>query len=202
MLGQHPRHLAQQIVADGQDHGTASLELHLLQDHDLTLRDPHGLGATVLLRIGVGRALLVGAGVYVVADTVAVGVGRAAVFARIGARHALDVGTRIVLVRNAVAIAVGRRRRAPVFRGIVAGHARLVGAGVVPVWDAVVIAIGGLLGLPGRRRRRRRRGRLGRVGQGEQDTQRGRPHPAGEPRSCPRPQHKICQPRSQPENSL
>ena len=107
VVGDDLGHVGEQLVRVREDDCAARLEVDLLGDLDLAVLEASARAA-VLLRIFVGRAGLVRAGVDVVVDAVAVGVGRAAVLLRVVALHARLVGAGVDVVRDAVAVTVER----------------------------------------------------------------------------------------------
>ncbi len=148
--GGHLLEHGEAVLGDG---GLGGVEVDLLEDDDLRSLDADrgAGGAAVELGVGVGRALVVGAGVLVVGDAVAVAVAGAAVLLRVAAGDAGHVGAGVLGVGDAVAIAIGWAAAAVGAGGGVADDGR---AGVLGVGDAVAVGV----------ERRRRGGRCGVAG--------------------------------------
>src|SRR5512145_113156 len=137
VLLENGSNLVEQRIADLLDHGLVKVELDLLQNHNLLIRDVYN-GAAVLLRIRVSHAFLVGTSVLVVENAVAVAIRRAAVLLRIGIGYAFHVGARVLVIRNAVLVAI---RRTTILVRISIGRPLDIRARVLLISDPVLIAI-------------------------------------------------------------
>ena len=134
--------VVEQGVAGFANQRTSDSKLDAVVDDDLFFGDDDGsLGATVEGRLLVGLASFLGAGILVVADVVAVAVGRAAVFFGVLVGDTLGLGAGVAGVRNTVAVAVWRRRRAAVLGRILAGDTLDVCACIFVVGDAVAVRV-------------------------------------------------------------